>query len=310
MASGDVNIQTEKEIPPPLKSAIGEPKKTGYKFPHVFFPYKSRYRSPHRQRWWPGSVPRFLLHSHPKRWTSRRQLSFAFFAFHGLKPFAERNLYELMHSLPLRGASSFFWREADSDPWKHLGRKANRMQARGVRTHAASGDTDPQAESGEDRNEASDHTHCGAPAVDAYQPRLERAGRKQLVFSPREIYYKRRPFHALVFGRLTVGQLAASSTSQLEAGPTPDATGAQQQAAASEAPDSEQRHACTSRYLKHPEIASGRSRVAPPQASLGGWKWRPPADASRWIFRPKFPLPHRPELFEQGVQTDANNSTA
>ncbi|KYF43078.1 hypothetical protein TGARI_370290 [Toxoplasma gondii ARI] len=50
MASGDVNIQTEKEVPPPLKSGIGEPKKTGYKFPHVFFPYKSRYRSPHRRK--------------------------------------------------------------------------------------------------------------------------------------------------------------------------------------------------------------------------------------------------------------------
>ncbi|KFH07508.1 hypothetical protein TGVAND_236520 [Toxoplasma gondii VAND] len=302
MASGDVNIQTEKEVPPPLKSGIGEPKKTGYKFPHVFFPYKSRYRSPHRQRWWPGSAPRFLLHSHPKRWAPRRDLSFAFFAFHGLKPFAEKNLYELMHSLPLRGASSFFWREADSDPWKHLGRKANRLQARGVRTQPAC-DSEVQA-SGEAGNEAADHKPAGASTGDASQPPQGRGGRKQLVFSPREIYYKRRPFHALVFGRLSVGQLGASPPEAVP--PEPER--------AEKPPDCESKEqrkcAGVSRVLKHPEIIRGLSRVAPPQASLGGWKWRPPKDASRWIFRPKFPPPFRPELFQPDPETHAKNPSA
>ncbi|PFH37214.1 hypothetical protein BESB_036720 [Besnoitia besnoiti] len=306
MASGDVNIHTDKEIPPVLKSAIGEPKKTGYKFPHILFPYKSRYRSPHRQRWWPGSVPRFPLHSHPKRWASRHELSFAFFAFHGLKSGAERNLYELMHSLPLRGASSWFWREADADPWKHAGRKASRLQARGVRTV----DTPEEVESAEQEacsaevpGHTQDETSTGAEVC---RRRLPKAARKQLIFSPNEIYYKHRPFKALVFGRLSVAQLGvAAPAGGLEPGASQ--TSSSDSASGGERAEGN-REAQLARYLKHPLLISGRSRVAPPHASLGGWRWTPPADASRWVFRPKFPLPCRPDLFEPDAEEHAGRA--
>ncbi|PHJ15089.1 hypothetical protein CSUI_011100 [Cystoisospora suis] len=243
--SGDVKVHTEKEISPFLRSCIGEPKKHRYKLPHILFPYHSPYRSPHRQRWWPGSLPRFPYHSHPKRWApSCRSLSISFFAYHGLRDFSKKNFYELIHSLPLRGGTSHFWREAESaDPYKYEGRKAGKLKSRGrliedfntkvkIRftgqspSHTSRSRRNNQEESlclverheSEKREERKDHVadtkreeEIKTQGDDQQKKRLveeenekkkrewqiiqenkPRAGRKQLIFTPKEIYFKVR----------------------------------------------------------------------------------------------------------------------
>lgn len=191
-------------------------------------------------------MPRFPYHSHPKRWASScRALSISFFAYHGLKDFSKKNFYELAHSLPLRGGTSHFWREAEGvDPYKYEGRKAGKLKSRGRliedfhtkvkirfidespsqrsnrRRKTSEEEGDPcLADSGESREEMQGHVDYkreeempgeqekkmlggeGESELEKkkkkrgwriVQENQARSGRKQLIFTPKEIYFKVR----------------------------------------------------------------------------------------------------------------------
>lgn len=309
--SGDVKVQTEKEYGPPPRSSIGEPRKKLYKFPHLLFPYRSRYKSPNRQQWWPGSVPRFPDHTHPKRWAPLQELSIAFFAFHANKWAFERNLYETMHTLPLRGAGSFFWRDGSQDAWKRGGRKAGRLKARGIRI--------PEGGRRVCAREAAEEAHAVAAQDEGASHSNEREGlmtdkrrgvqekeicsaggihiaREQFVFSPKEIFFKYRPFKALVFGCLTVESVCTEGTSAGSGSGFKNAERSGDGRSNSYNYSSIRRGRAALLSVKGgisntAAFIKGRARVAPPRANLSGWRWQPPRGASRWIFRPAFPSP-------------------
>lgn len=102
-----------------------------------------------------------------------------------------------------------------------------------------------------------------------------------------------RPFKGLVFGRLTLGQLR-SVPGSLKKDPPGGAAVLEQEG---ENSDGKEESSSQKLFLVNPDLSSLRSRVTPPHAARGGWRWQPPDNASRWIFRPKLPSPLCSSLF-------------
>ncbi|PHJ16932.1 hypothetical protein CSUI_009256, partial [Cystoisospora suis] len=103
-----------------------------------------------------------------------------------------------------------------------------------------------------------------------------------------------RPFKGLVFGRLTLGQLKSIPSGSLKKDHSGDAAVEQE----GEISDEKGESSSSQKFvLLNPDLSSLRSRVTPPHAARGGWRWQPPDNASRWIFRSKFPSPLCPSLF-------------